>query len=737
MRDSKTRDALREKHGMLCFEMEAAGLMSSFPCLIIRGISDYSDSHKADGWQDYAAAAASAFTKELLQTIPTFDIQQTPTAANSMESSISRLSNSVATSDLSSQNMNASNRRQFQIGWRLPSETSNTMTYKLSGLQTSDAMLRSILRQIIHLSSIPDPIKSLYSLCGAESRSPTLMEIENIMALVISSHERPVYIIVDALDECPLSHLSDFLGVLWYLQKAGAQILLTSRPLERITRELRQAQEVSKVNIRAERTDVAAFIQQQPELANITTITHGRINTEQIIATIHSAAGGMFLLVRLYVNLLTCKCSVGEIEEELENIARHRSTDPIRDAYKKTMDMIELYNQQHWVHQILSWVFHARRPLMLDELRCALAIQNQKDNYRTVNYDYAPNNIEEVISLCAGLVVVNHGSRAVEFVHHTTQQYLETYQTQHPWLHESAADIVQSCFKMLSLGVFDTTQAPQRLDADEIVLSHPFLEYAAHYWPDHVRAIQTNAAVQNAARKFLLNPRLTSFADHIYRRRDYEYLSLCKYRYRQSHVPQTHGLHLIARHDLLNLVGSLRHVPECRRVMNCPDCYRRTPLLEAVYNNHATMTEVLLSMGGIDLDFTDLGGRTALLTAAQQGEARIVRALVLAGADLNMADSGGMTALMLCAMKDDVSIIEILLKSRAVDCDRQNRLGGGTALIYAVERRHARTVRLLLTVGRANPRLKDSEGKTAWDYAAQCEDVEMMRMLERAERYAA
>lgn len=166
-------------------------------------------------------------------------------------------------------------------------------SYKLSGLQTSDAMLRSILRQIIHLSSIPDPIKSLYSLCRAESRSPTLMEIENIIALVISSHERPVYIIVDALDECPLSHLSDFLGVLWYLQKAGAQILLTSRPLERITREFRQAQEVSKVNIRAERTDVAAFIQQQPELANITTITHGRINTEQIIATIHSAAGGM------------------------------------------------------------------------------------------------------------------------------------------------------------------------------------------------------------------------------------------------------------------------------------------------------------------------------------------------------------------------------------------------------------------------------------------------------------
>jgi nucleoside phosphorylase len=84
MRDSKTRDALREKHGMLCFEMEAAGLMSNFPCLIIRGISDYSDTHKADDWQDYAAATASAFAKEFLETIPAFYIQQTPAAANSM-----------------------------------------------------------------------------------------------------------------------------------------------------------------------------------------------------------------------------------------------------------------------------------------------------------------------------------------------------------------------------------------------------------------------------------------------------------------------------------------------------------------------------------------------------------------------------------------------------------------------------------------------------------------------------
>jgi nucleoside phosphorylase len=41
-----TRDKLVQELGILCFEMEAAGLMDNFPCLVIRGIGDYADSHK-------------------------------------------------------------------------------------------------------------------------------------------------------------------------------------------------------------------------------------------------------------------------------------------------------------------------------------------------------------------------------------------------------------------------------------------------------------------------------------------------------------------------------------------------------------------------------------------------------------------------------------------------------------------------------------------------------------------
>lgn len=70
MKDALIRDKLIAEKNVLCFEMEAAGLMNQFPCLVIRGICDYSDSHKNKEWQGYAAMAAAAYAKDLLRRIP-------------------------------------------------------------------------------------------------------------------------------------------------------------------------------------------------------------------------------------------------------------------------------------------------------------------------------------------------------------------------------------------------------------------------------------------------------------------------------------------------------------------------------------------------------------------------------------------------------------------------------------------------------------------------------------------
>ncbi|KAK6342761.1 hypothetical protein TWF718_008149 [Orbilia javanica] len=69
LKSAAVRDQLIAEMGVLCFEMEASGLMDHFPCLIIRGICDYSDSHKSKNWQGYAAMVAAAYAKDLLNEI--------------------------------------------------------------------------------------------------------------------------------------------------------------------------------------------------------------------------------------------------------------------------------------------------------------------------------------------------------------------------------------------------------------------------------------------------------------------------------------------------------------------------------------------------------------------------------------------------------------------------------------------------------------------------------------------
>lgn len=70
MKNAKQRDTLsRLYHNAICFEMEAAGMVNDIHCLVIRGISDYADSHKNSEWQKYASATAAAFARGILYAI--------------------------------------------------------------------------------------------------------------------------------------------------------------------------------------------------------------------------------------------------------------------------------------------------------------------------------------------------------------------------------------------------------------------------------------------------------------------------------------------------------------------------------------------------------------------------------------------------------------------------------------------------------------------------------------------
>ncbi|KAF5599141.1 trp-asp repeat containing protein [Fusarium pseudocircinatum] len=92
IKDAKLRDGLAQRigHQCLCVEMEAAGLVDKFPCLVIRGICDYADSHKNDQWQRYAASTAAAFAVELLGYAP-WKVKWKALAQNDLVSTLDQL----------------------------------------------------------------------------------------------------------------------------------------------------------------------------------------------------------------------------------------------------------------------------------------------------------------------------------------------------------------------------------------------------------------------------------------------------------------------------------------------------------------------------------------------------------------------------------------------------------------------------------------------------------------------
>ena len=70
IKDAVKRDPPGQEYGVLWFEMEGAGALSDFPCLVIRGISDYCDPHKNDRWHGFAAAVATAYARQLFFHMP-------------------------------------------------------------------------------------------------------------------------------------------------------------------------------------------------------------------------------------------------------------------------------------------------------------------------------------------------------------------------------------------------------------------------------------------------------------------------------------------------------------------------------------------------------------------------------------------------------------------------------------------------------------------------------------------
>ena len=127
-----------------------------------------------------------------------------------------------------------------------------------------------------------------------------------------------------------------------------------------------------------------------------------------------------FLLVALNIEAILGETSLGRRKKMLRKVAT-MGVD-LDSVYGQTLQRIrELKGSRSRLGmEVLMWVSHAERPLRIDELCHALAVELGPMNLDPENI--CPQHI--VLGSCLGLVVVDEETSIVRLIHHTLQEHL-------------------------------------------------------------------------------------------------------------------------------------------------------------------------------------------------------------------------------------------------------------------------------------------------------------------------
>lgn len=160
----------------------------------------------------------------------------------------------------------------------------------------------------------------------------------------------------------------------------------------------------------------------------------------------------------------------------------------LEDTYKESL--LRIQNQPESDStlgmRVLQWISQSKRPLLVDELRHALAVEWKANEDPPRNLDVGNLlNPEDIVDVCAGLVVIENESGVIRLVHFTTQEFfLRSPDTLFP---DADTQISKTCLAYLSFDVFREGACVSHRELEARLQLFPFLNYAAHHLGDHLR----------------------------------------------------------------------------------------------------------------------------------------------------------------------------------------------------------------------------------------------------------
>ncbi|KAH6839397.1 hypothetical protein B0I37DRAFT_357994 [Chaetomium sp. MPI-CAGE-AT-0009] len=541
---------------VLCFEMEAAGLMNHFPCLVVRGICDYCDTHKNVDWQGYAALAAAAYAKNLISRIRPGRIQDEPKISKALEEfqdmykdNKQRLSTEhqneilrwLSPPDLPTNYSEALKQRTVPQRNIAPLSQASGYSKTLGCGKTvlsatviehlnKDARVKVWLyfyfafsdvqkRKLDH--AIRALISQLYDIGQAEvrghlercfasysdgQRQPNLNTLRQTFQEMAQSAGE-LWVVLDALEECNVEqqHRRELLDWIqdFHADSSNAHLLVTSRPEEDIQSAVEKWASVDSIPVQSElvQKDISSYVCW--ELRN-----GGRFNRwskredvqKEIEDALTEKANGMFRWVSCQLDALEGCYTPPAVRQALCSLPM-----TLNETYSRILARLPKSNLPG-AKRLLQFLAYSERPLRVAEAVDVFAVDtSQKPRFDTKNR--MPNPME-ISKFCTGLVTIvednyrekdagehrqNQSTIMLQLAHFSVKEYIRSNEVETTFAEDLQETAARAAIAETCLGYLIELDA--RKDIKKLCNLYPLAGYAARCWAGHAvwKGVEVNA----------------------------------------------------------------------------------------------------------------------------------------------------------------------------------------------------------------------------------------------------
>ena len=566
--------------------------------------------------------------------------------------------------------------------------------YKDQERQAATAILRSLLKQVIEsIGEIPQSIQHVYHAHSPPTEGRTMDDDQctSLLQCLIRSQPCDTFLIFDALDECPdIDHNSQevrsrITSAMKRLSTVG-RVFITARPHVRPTTVIA---ECNRLAIRATNPDMRCYIDARIK-------GHKRLSrllgsdsqlADRLNETLCRKANGMFLLARLQMDSIVNQTSARHVSKAL-----HSLPEKLNETFGDAIDRIKSQCPEYWqlAKKVISWIFYAKRPLKIFELREILAVEPEDTKFD-------PSGLHEwdlILEVCCGLVSIDEKDGTIRLVHSSLQEYLVTCWHEHWPMAE--VTVTATCIAYLTLADFSVKMLEYNMPAH----CH-FLSYAATYWREHLIGPFGVILSEDQISRLLESTTQSSNAH-----RSHSKLYETPFTATPAHIVVTLGLN----HSVWIILRQ-------NRDLEARDSEGYTPLTRAVYYRETWAVRQLLARGANP--HAEVGGKTPLFIAISGNDQATIELLIHYGA-LLAPDEG----LELTSSVDDATFLQFLLdKISLTDEDKFS------ALLSHIQHGRVGLVQVLLRAGTDTNRIDSTSGHTALTIAIRSYKYDMIAVL--------